>query len=61
MRCSILCAPLDPVAGLALSGRAMQRSGRRFSTISGMRARMKYQAPMFQGSSCTHTRSVPSA
>ena len=49
---------LLPVAGLALSARATTFRVRRLSSPSRRRAWMKVQAPMFSGSSCTHTRSV---
>ena len=58
--CSSSWLACEPVAGLALSARATQESGKRLCRSTGKRAFMKYQAPMFRGSSCTQTSCVPS-
>ena len=47
------------VAGLAEAGRLMHRSGYRWQTLSSHMARKNRHAPMFSGSSCTHTSGVP--
>src|SRR3954464_12088545 len=54
--CSMACAFAEPVAGLADAERRTERNGRP-SRSRFRRAMMNARAPMFAGSSCTHTKS----
>ena len=59
--CSCACRFIDPVAGLADSGRLTHDQWNDPASSPCSSRFMYAQAPMFFGSSCTQTTGVPSA
>ena len=57
--CSCLWLLVDPVAGLADSGRQMSSNGCLCTSREERCVFRKYHAPMFFGSSCTQKAGVP--